>query len=97
MEIRTKFNVGDKVWHLERVFNEETDEMELKVSPSPKRIRRIDFCCWRGLSNLIFTEITYITDYLNNTTCILHLPEQDCFATKEEAIKECDKRNGKAI
>lgn len=89
MEIKTKFNVGDVIWHLDKTYNEETEQFDVFVCPCQKRIVRIDTCSWKMLGE--HTEINYLTEYMDGSTCILHLTENQCFATKEEAeakIKE---------
>lgn len=74
MEIRTKFNVGDKVYHIYQLLRTGT---------------------WYWLEDII-SEIDYKTDlgirYWSDNRV---WKEQNCFATKEEAQKECERRNGK--
>jgi hypothetical protein len=77
MEIRTKFNVGDKIWTILRAFDGK----------------------WYMYIMFIVTQI--IIDkylgilYVRHNDCDLWCKEENCFATKEEAQKECDRRNGK--
>ena len=86
MEIKTKFNIGDIIWHTERSYNEEIDDFEVRVCPCPKKIARIDICCWKVLY-LNKNEITYLTEYLDGATDIQHLREGECFGSREEAEK----------
>lgn len=84
MEIKTKFNIDDVIWHTERIYNEEIEDFETKVCPCPKKIVRIDICCW----NILYVEhkqIIYLTEHLDGATSILYLNENCCFATKEQA------------
>ena len=86
MEIRTKSNVGDKVYPIHIPLGKEIfmvmDKIEIKAITVVIDKNGIeidyDFQWVKGLK------------YFNN-----HCFEQECFATKEEAQKECDKRNGK--
>lgn len=74
MEIRTKFEKGDKVWEI---------------------------AIWEGkwcvIGQYSIEGIYY--DSKEGIKYGLHLStsikEEDCFATKEQAQKECDRRNGK--
>lgn len=81
MQITTKFNVGDIIWHLETTFNEEIDDFEVKVCPCPKKIVSIKICCLNKNHN----EITYLTEYLDGATAIQRLLENQCFGSREEA------------
>lgn len=85
MEIRTKFNVGDKVHHI--VFN---TKIKQYVCDGVNYIRKI-IIKTEGTSKGVEICITYsfVFGNINN-----YYDEQDCFATKEEAEKECERRNG---
>ena len=73
-EIRTKFNVGDKIWFISCISNVYDGSIEAVVGQEDKE---------KGIRIMYLFE-----DYG-------WVKEQDCFATKEEAQKECDKRNEK--
>lgn len=88
MKFETKFKIKDKIWVICKNFNEEKDDFEWKVEHTQRIIIRIFTCCdEKG------TDITYHTNYLDGSTCISFFGEQNCFATKEEAQAECDRRN----
>lgn len=86
MEIRTKFNIGDKVYPIHIPLGKKIfmvmDKTEIKAITVVIVKNSIeidyDFQWVRGLK------------YFNN-----HCFEQDCFATRAEAQEECDRRNGK--
>ena len=83
MEIRTKFNVEDKVYRLKYTL------METK-NRTYKWVYVLDTISCVYTRTRKFTKIIYWFVSLGVETY-----EQDCFATKEEAQKECDRRNGK--
>ena len=82
MEIRTKFNPSDKVWVADKNW---TNTFEVFFEP-----------IYKGIVERITTET-------KNKTIVFYTlsmsdsmeKEEDCFATKEEAQKECDRRNEK--
>lgn len=77
MNIESKFQKGDFVWVLYR----ENNKWEIIGL-------EIDFIC----IDEILTYGVYDTDYIDdNIPC--QWEEKDCFATKEEAEKEKNKRN----
>lgn len=78
MEIKTKFNVGDFVWVLYK------DKDNWKIIGL-----QIEYI---HIEKTIFYGIYDIDDIDSNIPC--QWEEQDCFATIEEAQKECDRRNG---
>ncbi len=80
MEIRTKFNVGDTIWYIEDVLNGK-DYIDCFI------VGKIMACYNDDDDNKL--NITYARK--NSFHFIF---EQDCFATKEQAQKECDRRNG---
>lgn len=86
MEIRTKFKPKDKIWAIGYVEGTEYKEDKAKqtkiwcVEDEPIQIAYI------VVNDDGITYYTMDTEYHN---------EEDCFATKEEAQKECDRRNGK--
>ena len=88
MKIETKLNIGNKFWAISQRFNEEKDDFEWVVNSTPRIINRIDICCDEGE-----TEITYRAEYLDGSRDICYYDESSCFATKEQAQAECDKRN----
>lgn len=83
MEIRTKFNVEDKVYRLKYTL------METK-NRTYKWVYVLDTISCIYTRTQKFTKIIYWFVSLGVETY-----EKDCFATKEEAEKECDRRNGK--
>lgn len=83
MEIRTKFNVGDKVY----VIYYNTNEKKYFI----KEMKIYYITCYVEYDNII--KINYSIHDLqweNDTDCVA---EEYCFSTKEEAIKECERRN----
>lgn len=88
MEIKTRFSINDKVWTVGQRFNEEKDDFEFVPNPTPRIVKHIKF--WHDEK---CTDITYLTEYLDGSRDISYYCEQNCFATEEEAQKECDKRN----
>lgn len=74
MEIKTKFDVGDRIYPI-RYFNDEK-----------KFCREKDFIV-DAININTEKEIQYFDGWF-------YYNEINCFATKEEAQKECDKRNG---
>ena len=91
MEIRTKHEISDKVWYIE------------KTNIQNEYIWRVITCFgkWEIYGFRIFNDGIYCVlfeeNYRNkfNFETDYNHKEQDCFATEEEAQKECDKRNGK--
>jgi hypothetical protein len=82
MEIRTKFNINQFVW----VIDENNGKWKV--------IDRFKIIGVRIEKDRIVDFTDYELDYGDGKHC-LHLTEENCFATKEEAQKECDRRNGK--
>ena len=76
MEIRTKFNIGDKIWFISCISNVYDGSIEAVVGQEDKE---------KGIRIMYLFE-----DYG-------WVKEQDCFATKEEAQKECERRNANKI
>lgn len=91
MEIKTKFNIGDKVWCIDKY----TEENEY--------IWRVDTCWgkWEIYGFRVFDDGVYCVLFEENYRnkryfeSRYNYKEQDCFLTKEQAQKECDRRNGK--
>lgn len=116
MEIKTKFNVGDKVWVINEINGYEKCP---KCRGNGKvLVGNIDYYCkecygegkvlaqtvkWRANENSnTITQIRIFTDeggtdvayYDGNIIVSDYLgAEKNCFATKEQAQAECDKRN----
>lgn len=86
MEIKTKFNVGDKVYRLKYTLME-----------TENRVYR--WTCVLDTINSIYTrteKFTKIIYYFNyGSLGGVNVLEKDCFKTREQAQKECDRRNGK--
>ena len=83
MEIRTKFDVGDKVWIIDCFENFEHNaewfvHYEMEIDGIKIEIED--------------DEITIFYCFVDTGE-----PEELCFATKEEAQKECDRRNANKI
>ena len=89
MEIKTKFNIGDKIWVIALSFNEQKDDFEWKVEPTERIIKRIGVC----FDDDETVEITYHTQYSDGSWCISYYNEKSVFATREQAQAECDRRN----
>lgn len=75
MQIKTKFNVGDKVW----VIGKKENNDEFYIVKGNIKIHHYDTKIKGG----VILEDDLFFGYFEN----------DCFATKEEAQAECDKRN----
>lgn len=80
MEIKTKFNVGDKVVGIG--YNEIEEWWEIRYWFVIESI-----CCFYENGKL---EIVYDGKKLK---IIRGVGEQDCFSTIEQAQKECERRN----
>lgn len=91
MEIRTKFNIGDKIWFIDRY----TEKNEY--------IWRVITCWgkWEILGFKVFGDGVYCVLFEEGYRNKQHFEsreiykEKNCFATKEQAQKECERRNGK--
>lgn len=120
METRTKFNVGDKVWIIQR-NNYIYENCDICENTGAVKIKGKEFLCpecrgerkkiykvnWdvteeaREIKEIIIKKLEnrplkisyFCLDKSNHY--IIEIHDEDCFATKEEAQKECDKRNGK--
>lgn len=79
MEIKTKFNVGDKVYIIYLFCS------KWKVALDKYEIIE---------TNIKINNSRLSVNYTMKPTLEI-CSEKYCFATKEEAQKECDKRNGK--
>lgn len=110
MEIKTKFNVGDKVWTINQ--GEVQEKCPICNGKERVKIKNKSYMCpecngdgyvkklhpewkvfyykreiWRLIINRSKEEIYSVEGN--------EYKVKDCFATKEEAQKECDKRHGK--
>lgn len=84
MEIRTKFNVGDKVY----VIYYNTNEKKYFI----KKMKIYYITCYVEYNNTIKINCSiHDLQWANDTDCVA---EENCFATKEQAEKECNTRNG---
>ena len=117
MEIRTKFNVNDEIWTINKIHGYE--RCPKCRGNSKVLVGNIDYYCkecygegkklsqevkWRVSENsYTITQIKTFTD--EGGTDVTYFggkiwdrsylgEEKNCFATEEEAQKECDKRNG---
>ena len=108
MEIRTKFNVGDKVWTIRQ--SEVAEKCPICNGKEKIKIKNKKYRCpecdgdgyirklypeWvvfdrkREIKEIIIDidrELIYSVEYNKYDA-------KDCFATKEQAQKECDRRN----
>lgn len=115
MEIKTKFNVGDKVFVIDKnritmvcpecqgigelKFNEityyckecngkgkvQSDDLKWVIREKVKEITKIDTHSDRGGTDIYYKDNGFYSDFIGE--------EKNCFATKEQAQAECDKRN----
>jgi len=98
MNIKTKFDIGDKVWLIrESVKYKKCDScgIELKVDKLVWEIDDSFIICgisanWRKEKN---TNAQHWTEY--RASHGTSLPKDDMFPTKKQAQAECDKRNKK--
>lgn len=90
MEIKTKFNVGDKIWVIEFVAG--TKYIKEKATPT-----KVWFISYEDIEitgfNVMLIENKKAGIFVNLKNTNLGFLESECFATKEEAQKECEKRN----
>lgn len=84
MEIRTKFNVNNTIWLVIPFDNLGLTIVEEVI------ITRIKIYITEDT-----VEIMYDTKTILKNNFFNNVYEKFCFATKEEAQKECDRRNGK--
>lgn len=80
MEIRTKYNIGDVIWVIDNTI---TDKYFVDCFIIG------DIIC--NIENDINNLIIYIAYSRKNS--FHHIVEKDCFSTREEAEKECNRRN----
>ena len=78
MEIKTKFNIGDKIFHIYEMF-EGVWRVSSIVEVSYIKIFEKDK----------FVYAVFENDFLPN----IFVEEKDCFLTETEAQAECDRRN----
>ena len=91
MEIKTRFNVGDKVYNLTGVLFHRI-EPKHKIGYEELKITGIEIY----INALNKIEIKYRYDsFIVDSSCDAWIEERNLFATKEEAQKECERRNGK--
>ena len=90
MEIRTKFKPKDKVWVLNCITGTEYKKDKVKSTElwfeEEVTINCVKVVLWK--------DGILIRYAIEEDNCI-EFREQNCFATKEEAQKECERRNGK--
>lgn len=90
MEIRTKFNIGDKVIYIDKFT--ENNETKWRVMDCFGKCEIYGFRVFADSVYCILFEENYRNKF-NFDTDYNH-KEEDCFLTKEEAQKECERRNG---
>lgn len=117
MEIRTKFNVKDKLYVIG--INKQEEECKICNGIGRVLIKHKSFSCpdcngkgrqYTGKHWEIYMSETYprkiyieieegekpkISYVFRWSDIPSYIDEKDCFKTKEEAQKECDRRNGK--
>lgn len=78
MEIQTKFSIGDRL-----IYIYKNHKGKWIISSYIFKVCRI----------IITDDGYYYVDFVNINVDSLEAEEQDLFVSKEEAIKECNKRN----
>ena len=88
MEIRTKFNIGDKVYCINKIDGTKCQNGEAtKTSVWFVEVEE-GIVLWFTIGNMTGKlSITYAIEKTEG------YDEKDCFSTKAEAQTECDKRN----
>ena len=81
MEIRTKFSYNDLIW----LIDYDSENGIWFVSGS--------FYIWKILIQVVSENIDIQYGLLRDNNYYWYMKEQNCFATKEQAQAECDKRN----
>ena len=89
MEIKTKFNIGDKVIFIDKFIDNNKNKWKVIDCFGKWEINGFRVFA-DGVYCVLFEEkyrnkLYFETDYNHK--------EEDCFLTKEEAKEECDKRN----
>lgn len=89
MEIRTKFKPKDKIWVLNCITGTEYKKDKAKSTElwfeEEVTISGVKVVLWKD---------GILVRYAIEEDKSIEFWEQNCFATKEEAQKECDRRNG---
>ena len=80
MEIRTKFSIGDRL---------------IYIYKSHKGKWIVSSYIFKVCNIIITDDGYYYVDFVNINIDSLEVEEQDLFVSKEEAQKECERRNGK--
>ena len=83
MKIETKFNINDEIFSISRSL----EDLKWRIAEGTFIIEEISVV--KDLS------VCYIITPKQKNGWQYDVREQDCFATLEEAKKECDKRNRK--
>ena len=83
MEIKTKFKPKNKIW----LIDYDSENGIWFVSGS--------FYIWKILVQVVSGNIDIQYGLLRDDNYYWYMQEKNLFSTKEEAQKECDKRNGK--
>ena len=82
MEIKTKFKIGDRVYPIKRYYTGDYRYSKYRIADMGSMIIR--FISVGGNNQVIYSNAIRSEFF-----------EHDCFATQDEAQKECDLRNGK--
>ena len=82
MEIKTKFKPKNKIW----LIDYDSENGIWFVSGS--------FYIWKILVQVVSGNIDIQYGLLRDDNYYWYMQEKNLFSTKEEAQKECDKRNG---
>ena len=95
MEIRTKFNVGDKVYRLTGILFHRINPKR-KIGYEELKIKeiKIEIIFIPAIQKDVVTIKYKYDSFIVDSPCYAWIEEEDCFATKEEAQKECERRNG---
>lgn len=94
MEIKTKFNVGDKVYRLTGVLFHRI-EPKHKIGYKELKIKeiKIEIIFIPAIQKDVATIKYKYDSFIVDSPCYAWIEEKDCFSTQAEAQAECDKRN----
>ena len=84
MEIKTKFDVGQKVYRLKHILRETKNR-------TYEYVYVLDTIKTIYMRTNVFTKIIYCFD--NTSLGCVEALEKNCFATEAEAQAECNRRN----
>lgn len=90
MEIKTKFKPQDKIWIADCLKGTEYEGDEVRPTKLWFEVEVTINCV-----KVVLWKDGILIRYAIEEDKNREIREQDCFVTKEEAQKECDRRNGK--